>query len=420
MTTTAQLNGLIAKSQPPDGWQRLKLDDVIVEAQLGFACGERDPNGVVQLRMNNVTNDGRLDWSSFIRVPADADTLAAYCLKNGDVLFNNTNSTDLVGKTALFESYDKPVVFSNHFARIRTDAEKLYPRFLALWLQHQWQRRVFANICDRWIGQSAVQRDKLLALEIALPPLAEQKRIAGILTEQMAAVDAARRSAEAQLQATEALPAAHLRAVFNSPEAQSWPRKKLGDHVTKVGSGFTPLGGQSSYQQSGIPLIRSQNIHMNRFERDGLAFISDGQDAEMEGSCVEKGDVLLNITGASIGRVCIAPAELCPANVNQHVSIIRSDGFFEPAFLAFYISTPDFQKFILDSQAGATRQALTKIMIEDFQIPFPPLDDQRRIASQLSSQMASAARLRQTLADELDAINKLPAALLREAFAGKL
>jgi type I restriction enzyme S subunit len=215
MTTTTELNGRTAKTQPPDGWQRVKLDEVIVEAQLGFACGERDPNGVVQLRMNNVTNDGRLDWSSFIRVPANAETVAAFRLKNGDVLFNNTNSTDLVGKTALFEGHDEPVVFSNHFARIRTDVEKLDPRFLALWLQHQWQRRVFANICDRWIGQSAVQRDKLLALEFALPPLAEQKRIAEILKEQMAAVERARRSAEAQLQATEALPAALLREAFS-------------------------------------------------------------------------------------------------------------------------------------------------------------------------------------------------------------
>jgi type I restriction enzyme S subunit len=74
----------------------------------------------------------------------------------------------------------------------------------------------------------------------------------------------------------------------------------------------------------------------------------------------------------------------------------------------------------LDSQAGATRQALTKALIEEFQIPFPSLTDQRRIAAQLSSQMASAERLRQMLTDQLDAINKLPAALLRRAFNGEL
>lgn len=100
----------------PPGWRQARLGELIREAQLGFASGKRDPGGVVQLRMNNVTNRGRLDWSSTIRVPADSEIIAIYRLEPGDVLFNNTNSTDLVGKTALFEGHTEPVVFSNHFS----------------------------------------------------------------------------------------------------------------------------------------------------------------------------------------------------------------------------------------------------------------------------------------------------------------
>ena len=152
---------------------------------------------------------------------------------------------------------------------------------------------------------------------------------------------------------------------------QGWQWVRLGDHVTKVGSGITPRGGQASYQRSGVPLIRSQNVHMNRFVAEGIAFISPEQDEQMEGSRVFPEDILLNITGASIGRVCVVPQEVCPANVNQHVSIIRGDGSFDPAFISHFLSIPDFQKQILDSQAGATRQALTKTLIEDFRIPLP-------------------------------------------------
>lgn len=170
--TTAERGANPNRSLPP-GWQRARLRDVIREAQGGFASGERDDNGVIQLRMNNVTTGGQCDWSSFIRVPADSATVASYKLGPGDVLFNNTNSTDLVGKTALFEGWTEPVVFSNHFTRLRTVAELLSPGFLALWLQAQWHERFFANICNRWIGQSAVQREKLLALEMPLPPLSE-------------------------------------------------------------------------------------------------------------------------------------------------------------------------------------------------------------------------------------------------------
>jgi len=186
----------------------------------------------------------------------------------------------------------------------------------------------------------AIKRNDLESLTIPLPPLSEQKRIAAILNEQMPTVEKARTATEAQLEAAKALPAGYLRAIFNSLEAKLWPRTQLGEHVTKIGSGITPLGGHASYKKSGVPLIRSQNIHMNRFEPDGLAFISDAQDTEMAGSRVMPGDVLLNITGASIGRVCVVPAEICPANVNQHVSIIRGDSTFKPAFLSYYISNP--------------------------------------------------------------------------------
>jgi type I restriction enzyme S subunit len=160
-----------------------------------------------------------------------------------------------------------------------------------------------------------------------------------------------------------------------------WQWVRLGDHVTKVGSGLTPRGGEAVYQPSGIPLIRSQNVHLNRFETEGLVFISPEQDEEMKKTRVQPGDVLLNITGASIGRVCVVPTVICPANVNQHVCIIRSDGTIDPAFLTLFISSPDFQRFIQDSQSGATRQALTKQAIEDFQVPLPPLPEQKRIAA---------------------------------------
>lgn len=202
------------------------------------------------------------------------------------------------------------------------------------------------------------------------------------------------------------------------PLPEGWRWARLGDHVTKIGSGATPSGGQASYSQSGIPLIRSQNVHMNHFIPTGLAYISHELDEEMKGSRVLTGDVLLNITGASIGRVCVVPTEFCPGNVNQHVSIVRSDGAFDPSFLSYYLSNPDFQSHILANQAGATRQALTKAQIENFQIPFPPLAAQRRIAAILTEQMAVVERARAAAEAQLAAARELPAAYLRSVFNG--
>lgn len=200
----------------------------------------------------------------------------------------------------------------------------------------------------------------------------------------------------------------------NPPNGWRWIR--LGDHVTKVGSGITPQGGHAAYVKTGIPLIRSQNVHMHQFSLIGLVFITPEQDEEMRATRVMPGDVLLNITGASIGRVCVVPPELCPANVNQHVSIIRSDGSFEPAFLSYYLSTSHFQKHIMEAQAGATRQALTKALIENFHVPLPALEEQKRIVAILNEQMTAVQRAKAATEAQLKAAKDLPSAYLHTVF----
>jgi len=191
------------------------LDDVIAEAQPGFACGERDAAGVIQLRMNNVDTRGRMLWDKFIRVPADAGNVEKYRLSAGDVLFNNTNSVELVGKTALFTGHDEPVVYSNHFTRLRVRPSLCEPAYLAAWLVYQWNAGTFEKLCNRWIGQSAVNNDKLLSLELSLPPLSEQRQITANLRQKMEAVEVARRAAEEQLNAIQVLPGALLRQAFS-------------------------------------------------------------------------------------------------------------------------------------------------------------------------------------------------------------
>jgi len=198
----------------PEGWRWVKLGDVIAESQPGFASGQRDPKGVIQLRMNNVDTRGNLLWDEFIRVPANDAIIEKYRLEVGDVVFNNTNSTELVGKSALFTGHDEPVTYSNHFTRLRTNPDIADPGFITFWLISQWQAKTFEKICNRWIGQSAVKTDKLFTLEIPLPPLDEQRRIAARLKEQMVAVEAARKAAEEQLAEINHLPASLLREAF--------------------------------------------------------------------------------------------------------------------------------------------------------------------------------------------------------------
>ena len=265
----------------------------------------------------------------------------------------------------------------------------------------------------------AITGKQLKALIIPLPPFSEQKRITAILNDYMTDIVRARVAAEAQLEAAEALSAAYLREIFESKEAKQWPKIRLGDHASKIGSGVTPRGGQSAYKPEGIPLIRSQNIYLNRFVPNGLVFIDQEQDQKMRNSRVEKGDVLLNITGASIGRVCVVLDEICPANVNQHVSIIRT-GILNPDYLSFYMSNPVFQSFIMNSQSGATRQALTKSMIEDFFIPCPPTKIQLKIVKDILHRIKISEKIITDLRLQMQTIDAIPSAVLNKAFNGEL
>ncbi len=198
---------------------------------------------------------------------------------------------------------------------------------------------------------------------------------------------------------------------------KGWRWEKLRDCATKIGSGITPLGGHANYLDSGIPLIRSQNVYMNQFSYEGLAHISVEQDEQMNKSRVFTSDVLLNITGASIGRVCVVPFNICPANVNQHVCVIRcADDVVKAEFLSFYLSNPNFQKHILDKQSGATRQALTKEQIENFLIPIPPLEEQKRITARLDEQMRHIEQARQAAEESLYLAWDLPSAYLKNTF----
>lgn len=182
MKVQTQINNSATRnpnSALPRSWRWVRLGEVIQEVQPRFACGKRaDTDGYIQLRMNNISSRGQVDLSSVLRVPATQGQVDKCRLVSGDIIFNNTNSVDLVGKAALFNEEKGLFLYSNHLTQLRTMPGYLDPVYFVSWLQLQWYRRVFEMICNRWIGQAAVQRDKLLNLKIPLAPLHEQKRIA--------------------------------------------------------------------------------------------------------------------------------------------------------------------------------------------------------------------------------------------------
>ena len=117
--------------------------------------------------------------------------------------------------------------------------------------------------------------------------------------------------------------AGSLRDTFAKPFP--WPWQDLGQLLAFHGSGATPRGGKGAYKGSGIPLVRSMNVYDMRFENRQLAFIDETQAGELDRVTITSGDILLNITGASVARCCLAPEHVISGRVNQHVMILRVD-----------------------------------------------------------------------------------------------
>jgi type I restriction enzyme S subunit len=167
-------------------------------------------------------------------------------------------------------------------------------------------------------------------------------------------------------------------------------------------------------------LIRSMNVHFSGFKPDGLVYLDQTEAGKLEQVTVQKDDVLLNITGASIGRVTTAPPALAGARVNQHVCIIRPKAGLLAPFLAHFLASPDEQARVMNVQVGATRQALTKAMVQNWDVPIPPLPEQRRIVAEIEKQFtrleAGVAALRRVQAN----LKRYRAAVLKAACEGRL
>ncbi len=167
----------------------------------------------------------------------------------------------------------------------------------------------------------------------------------------------------------------------------SWEIVKLGDCCVKIGSGATPKGGATVYIESGTSLIRSQNVYNLVFDYQGLTHITEDAAKKLNGVAVQEKDVLLNITGDSVARVCMVPNNVLPARVNQHVAIIRTKENLAPEYLLYYLASPNMQAYMLNLAVGkgASRNALTKGMIEEFPLVLPSVEEQKTIVKFLSA-----------------------------------
>lgn len=202
---------------------------------------------------------------------------------------------------------------------------------------------------------------------------------------------------------------------------KEWKWIRFSEFEDYFGSGSTPLGGKNSYVEKGIPLIRSQNVHANKLVLDNVVYIDSDLNEKMKRSKLQPGDVLLNITGASIGRSSYIPADFKYGNVNQHVCILRtfSKGI-NYKFLSTFLNSPIAQIIIREINAGATREALNFEQIRNLPFPLLSIEEQNEIVDILETNLSIIDKLELIVESELSRLSVLSKSILKKAFQGKL
>lgn len=206
-----------------------------------------------------------------------------------------------------------------------------------------------------------------------------------------------------------------------------WIWTNIASLETMVGSGSTPKGGKSNYVENGIPFIRSQNVLFNELDLSDVVYISEEIHSKMNRTHVKPNDVLLNITGASIGRASSVPTDFKNGNVNQHVCIIRTGSWMNSDYLSFWLTSPYIQNFIYGIEVGGTKEGLNFEQVRTFPIPLPKIEEQNIIVKQIQSKLSeldliktqtgNAKKFYQLSMNDLEKISK---SVLNSAFSGKL
>lgn len=332
-----------------------------------FKPSDWENSGIKIIRIQNLTNSEK----SYNRTTKEVPT--KYIIRKGDILVSWSATLDV------FEWDDEEDAFLNqHIFKVEPFENIIRKDYFKYALKYSIEE--MSKFTHGSTMKHIVRKD-FLKHKIPLPPIEEQHRIVKIL-------DLAQSLIEKRKQAIAYLDD-YIKAVFldmfGDPVSnpKGWDKKTMSELTIKIGSGATPKGGKSSYVRDGISLIRSLNIHDNLFIDKNLAFINERQAKALSNVQVEENDVLLNITGASVGRCAVVPNRILPARVNQHVSILRTNEKLNPYFLLHLLISDSFKRKLLkDANAGgATREALTKQHIEDLEIICPPIEEQNRFCN---------------------------------------
>lgn len=402
--------------------------------------------------------DGEIPWVSAkdmkaLRIADSQDHITEAAVNESATTLVPPGTVLLVARSGILR-HSLPVGRAEREVAINQDIKGLIPvhevvaPLYFVYLLHGSQTALLTLWRQQGATVESLDFDAVRSTVCPLPPLDEQREIATFLDRETERIDALltkKRQLIERLQeyrtalitrtVTRGLPpeAARTAGLDPSPRLkpsgvgwlgdvpEHWEVSPLSHLATKFGSGITPRGGATIYRETGVPFLRSQNIHFEGLRIQNVARIAPSLHRELAASHVEPGDVLLNITGASIGRVCAVPYDFSEGNVNQHVCIIRPDqSRLLPSLLAEILATPAMQREIQFEQSGASREGLTLQSIRSFEVVVPPLPEQIAMVEFLDSENGRIRGLSAAINSAMERLQEYRTALITAAVTGKI
>ena len=395
-------------SDLPDGWRWAKLGDVCAMGSGGtpkrgnaaYFGGTipwvmiSDLNDSVIMTTKETITDAGLRNSSAKLIPAGALLIAMY----GSVGKLGVAGVELTTNQAIAHIHPDPVLDRQWlFYRLMADRERL-------------------AIAGSGITQNNISQTVLKQWKIPLPPLDEQRRIVARLEEQMATAEQARAAAVAQLAAIQAMPQALLREIFpRSPAARlprGWRWAKLEDVVVNTPNVDPRSDPVAEFSYIDISAI-DRNAKAIRNTKTLLGAVAPSRARR----AVAVGDVIVSTTRPNLNAVALVPPELDGAVCSTGFCVLRCGPTMTAAYLYHLVQSQDFVEQMTEKMTGASYPAVTDKVVRAFSFPLPPVKQQIRLVEQLEQQSATIEGLRRTAQAQLDALDALPAATLRLAFA---
>ena len=377
---------------------------------------------------------GRVNVDDVPEMWASPGEIMSYEVKDGDLLVCEGGE---VGRCGIVRNPPDKCIIQNALHRVRARNSSSIG-FLMYVLHSVNSSGWFDVLCNK-ATIAHFTGEKFAELRIPIPRPHEQQAIATFLDRETSRIDELIAKKERQIELLQEKRSAlishavtkgldpNLKMKDSGVEwlgeiPEHWEVKKVKNVVLKIGSGKTPKGGSEVYVDSGIMLIRSQNVHFDGLRLDDIAFIEPEIDAEMANTRVIPGDTLLNITGASLGRCCIMPANHDLANVNQHVCIVRPrKDIIDPHFLYFTMCSHPLQSQIFANENGTSREGLNFEQVSNLLIPFPPgIIEQQAIIGKVITNIQKMDINIAKVNRSIDLLREYRTALISAAVTGKI